>query len=385
MENNVSVIVPHDACVGCGSCASKCNKQSITMQEGTMGFLHPVVNSTTCVDCGLCVKACPVINHPICSEPLEVYATIAKDKKVLTASNSGGFFSVAALHVLKNGGYVCGAVMDYNLEVVHVVTNKVNDLEKLQGSKYVQSKTEHIYKPIKKYLAEGKTVLFSGTGCQVAGLRTFLGKDYEGLITVEVVCHGVPSPGLYRKYLNWLSDKNGNKVESYKFRSKHKRPTGEHSEFFYTVNGKLLTGRSLEDPYYGSFLQGRTLRESCYNCQFKGKSRVADFTIGDFWGIEKFHKNFPTGHGTSMVMVNTDKGKTFFDGIKGSLFYEVSTYEAASCVNHSLEKTGCKFSQVIDFDSQTLFDVDLVPKLSYKDKIKNRLPWQIKQILKRWI
>lgn len=381
----MSIRVPHDKCVGCGACASKCNKQSITMQKGTMGFLYPVVNTSACIDCGLCVKACPIANNPTNSEPLDVYATIAKDSKVLIKSNSGGFFSVAALEVMRKGGFVCGAIMDNNLEVVHILTNNVDDLTRLQGSKYVQSKTVQIFKPIKDCLAEGRTVLFSGTGCQVAGLRSFLGREYENLITVEVVCHGVPSPGLYRKYLDWLSKKKGSKVESYKFRSKHKRPTGEHSEFFYTVNGKQLMGRSLEDPYYGSFLQGRTLRESCYNCLFKGKSRVADFTIGDFWGIERFHKNFPTGHGTSMVMVNTERGRVLFDGLKDALYYEESTYEAACSVNHSMEKTASKGSQNIDFDSKSLFDIDLVPKLSFKDKIKNRLPWQVKQIMKRWL
>jgi coenzyme F420-reducing hydrogenase beta subunit len=385
MENNVNRKVPHDICVGCGACTAKCNKQSITMQEGTMGFLYPTVDISTCVDCGLCVKVCPVVNKPICTEPLNVYAAIAKDIKTLTSSNSGGFFTVAALHVLQHGGYVCGAVMDDNLEVVHIVTNKVEDLAKMQGSKYVQSKTGLIYIPIKERLKEGKTILFSGTGCQVAGLRTFLGKEYDNLITIEVVCHGVPSPGLYRRYIDWLSKKNGSKVESYKFRSKHKRPTGEHSEFFYSVNGKQLIGRSLEDPYYGSFLQGVTLRESCYDCLFKGKSRVADFTIGDFWGIEKFHKGFPIGHGTSMVMVNTEKGQMLFESFKDALLYEYSSYEAASSVNHSMEMTASKGSQVIDLESQSLFDIDLVPKLSFKDKIKNRLPWQVKLMIKKWL
>lgn len=383
--NNVNLKVPHEACVGCGACASKCNKQSITLQEGSMGFLYPVVNSTTCIDCGMCVNVCPATNYITCSEPLNVFAVIAKDKKVLTNSNSGGFFSILALQIMKKGGYVCGAIMDDNLEVRHIVTNKIEDITKLQGSKYVQSKTEQIYKPIKDHLAKGKTVLFSGTGCQVAALKSFLGKEYESLITIEVVCHGVPSPGLFRKYLDWLSDKKGDKVESFKFRSKHKRPTGEHSEFFYYVNGKETMGRSLEDPYYGSFLQGRTLRESCYNCRFKGKSRVADFTIGDFWGIEKFHKTFPTRFGTSMVMVNTKKGEFLFDTIKDFIHFEKSSYVAASRVNRSIEETASNCFPIIDYNSHSLFEKDLVPILSFKDKLKNRLPWQVKQLLKKWL
>lgn len=385
MNNNVNIKVPHNLCVGCGSCASKCPKQSISMQEGSMGFLYPIVNTNTCLDCGLCVKVCPVASKPNRSEPLDVYAAIAKDNCVLTTCNSGGFFTVAALRVLRRNGYVCGAVMNDNLEVLHIVTNMIEDIARLQGSKYVQSKTEEVFKPIKELLTEEQLVLFSGTGCQVAALKSFLGKDYKNLVTIEVVCHGVPSPGLFRKYIDWLSQINGSQIESYKFRSKHKRPTGEHSEFFYSVNGKQMMGCSLEDPYYGSFLQGRTLRESCYNCLFKGKSRVADFTIGDFWGIEKFHKGFPMGHGTSMVMVNTEKGKRWFEEIKEDLNIERSSYEAASSLNHSLELTAKTTSELVDYDSATLFEKDLVPILSFKDKIKNRLPWQVKQLMKKWL
>lgn len=382
---NVINAIPTDTCVGCGSCMMKCPKQCITMEERDNGFLYPIVDDATCVDCGLCVKACPTRFELTKFEPQHVYTARLRDKTILNRVNSGGAFSAIAMNVLKQGGIVCGASWNDSLEVVHECITSIEALPKLQGSKYVQSRSYDCFNEIKTALNTGTVVVYSGTGCQVAGLKSFLQKEYDNLITVEVVCHGVPSPGLFRRYLEWLGTKAGGKITSFRFRSKHKRPTGEHSEYFYKCNGTEYTGRSYEDPYYGSFLQGRTLRPSCYNCQFKGKDRVADITLGDFWGIEKSHPEFPTKNGHSLVLVNTDKGAKVMSEISYSLEYVESNWGEAVMRNHSLLATAeCKGLE-LDLNSPTLFDKDLKVKLSFKSKVKNRLPWRVKLLLKKYL
>lgn len=386
MNNNVNIIVGKDVCSGCGACSVRCPKACISMHEvEEAGFVYPVVDEQICVDCGACVKACPVMYDNQKSMNLFTYAARAKDKEFLKTCNSGGIFSLLAKVAIERGGYACGAAYAEDLSVHHIVISSLDKLERLQGSKYVQSETYTCFDEIKQLLQEGKELVFCGTGCQIAGLKNALVKTYDNLLTIELVCHGVPSPGLFRKYLRWLGEKSGGKIASYKFRSKHKRPTGEHSEFFYICNGKQLMGHSYEDPYYGSFLQGRTLRPSCYNCHFKGKARVGDITIGDFWGIEKYHRSFPTNHGHCMVMVNTEVGMKAFEEIKVLLDIVKSTYENASTINSSLEKSTPFPKCPVDYSADNLFDIELKPHLSFKNKIKNRLPWRVKMFMKRFV
>ena len=385
MANNVNDHIAQNLCVGCGSCAAKCPKNCISMQEGDKGFLYPFVNVSECVDCGLCVKVCPTEYQLETFEPQSVYAARLKDIDLLQSATSGGAFTALAIGVLKEAGLVCGASWNNAMEVSHVCISSIDELHRLQGSKYVQSSSYNCFNTIKNALNDGVKVLYSGTGCQVAGLRSFLQKDYKNLFTIELVCHGVPSPGLFRKYIEWLSTKTGGKVTSFKFRSKHRRPTGEHSEFFYICNNKEYMGRSYEDPYYGSFLQGKTLRPSCYNCLFKHKKRVADITLGDFWGIEKSHPSFPTMNGHSLVIVNTDKGGILINNVSESLDLVESCWSEAVLRNHSLIKTVLPPNNDFNLNSLTLFDKDLAVKISFKDKIKNRIPWKMKWILKKYL
>ena len=229
MNNNVNIIVGKDVCSGCGACSVRCHKACISMQEvGEAGFVYPVVDELICVDCGACVKACPVMHDNQKSTNLFTYAARAKDKEFLKTCNSGGVFSLLAIVAIERGGYACGAAYAEDLSVHHIVISSLDELERLQGSKYVQSETYTCFDEIKQLLQEGKELVFCGTGCQIAGLKNALVKTYDNLLTIELVCHGVPSPGLFRKYLRWLGKKSGGKIASYKFRSKHKRPTGEH-------------------------------------------------------------------------------------------------------------------------------------------------------------
>lgn len=386
MTNNVNIKVSKDICSGCGACSARCPKSCILMQEvGDAGFIYPIVDEDVCINCGACVKVCPVLCDGHTTPHIQVFAARTKDMDILKSSNSGGIFSMLAKDAIEHGGYACGAVFISDLSVHHQIVSTIDELKALQGSKYVQSEAYSCFTEIKRLLNDGKQVVFCGTGCQVAGLRSALIKPYKNLLTIELVCHGVPSPALFRKYLKWLGDKSGGQITSFKFRSKHRRSTGEHSEFFYVCNGEQKMGRSYEDPYYGSFLTGRTLRPSCYNCHFKGKERVADITIGDFWGIEKYHRSFPTNHGHCMVMINTENGASAFERIKSSIDTVESNYSEASAVNHSLDKPTPKPLNPVNYSSDNLFDTELKPRISFKNKIKNRLPWRLKYLLKKWL
>lgn len=369
-------------CTGCGVCALVCPRNAISMTENSEGFVIPVVDEDRCIKCGLCVKKCAKYNKNA-NPNKAVYAVVANDSNLLHNSTSGGFFGVLAKHILQEGGYVYGVAYTDNLKIKHIRIASENELNRLQGSKYVQSDASDCFTDIKEQLKAGKKVLFSGTGCQISGLLSFLGGSNESLATVEVVCHGVPSSGLFERYIEWLGDKRGGRVTAFKFRSKDMRPTGEHSQFTYICNNKSYKGQAYEDPYYSAFLNGKILRESCYNCSFKGSSRVADFTIGDFWGIERQLKGFPVNNGTSAVLVNTEKAEKLFDKIKESFIYKETTYEVAQKYNPSLH-TSTKAERIaFDINDKALFTKTLKSQSSAKDIIKNRIPWQLKATLKK--
>ena len=264
MKNNVLKVVAPESCCGCGTCETVCPKQCIQLNEQADGFLYPNVNEADCIECGLCINKCPELSHNGLNEVNRVYAACCKDLSLLKSANSGGVFSLLGLWYIKNKhACVCGAAYTETLEVEHILVDTVEGLKRLQGSKYVQSKCHRLFPTIKERLQQGQMVLFSGTGCQTSALRNYLGKDYDNLLLIELVCHGVPSPGLFRKYLQWLEQKEHLKIDFFKFRSKVKRPTGEHGIFTFGNSELQRYGYSYEDPFYGSFLAGRILRGSC--------------------------------------------------------------------------------------------------------------------------
>ncbi len=326
-DRTVSSINAHQ-CTGCGLCVVQCPRKCIEMSPDKEGFLFPVVDENQCVNCGFCLKECPAISSSdffAYQGPRTYYSAIIKDKDLLLKSSSGGVFGALANRVIAEGGYVCGCVYDEEMNAVHTVTNDWNCVMRMFGSKYVQSSAYNCYGKIEKLLLDGQKVLFSGTACQIAALRKFLNIGYSNLICVEILCHGVPSPGLFKKYVKHLEKKLSGQVLDVQFRNKEKHGWGsEHRTcVVYKKQGKVKKFRPLLPAYFSAFFYGLNLRESCYQCKYAKIERIADLTIGDFWGaFAKYGKIF--NEGISVISVNSPLGYDIIKEIQNQFdFLEV--------------------------------------------------------------
>ena len=305
-----------EKCCSCSACFSVCPKQAISMQENDEGFLQPVIDEKKCIHCGKCQTVCPVLKPVYKNNPKPTsYATMASDE-IRMKSSSGGVFTLLAEYVLDKGGYVCGAAYDKDWTVHHIIINKKEDLDKVRKSKYMQSRIENCYIEIKKLLDEDKYVLFGGTPCQVAGLNKYLNKEYEKLITIDVVCHGVPSPKVFKKF---LKENNPDvKIKEVDFREKEVKGWVSHTVIRYE-NGEVYRKAHDECPYFRGFLGNFFENKSCADCLFNKFPRQGDFTLGDFWRIREYNKNFTDKKGTGVVLLNTSKAENIFQEIKTSL------------------------------------------------------------------
>lgn len=299
------------------------------MARNKEGFLFPEIDSSKCVECGLCEKSCPtqdnVINPLFHETPEVVEAAWEKDMEARLQSTSGGLFYVFAKKWIESGGLVYGAAFDEHLNVHHVCVNDIDGLKRLRGSKYVQSDVRGIYKEIKKRLLAGDRVMFSGTPCQVAGLKSFLKKDYENLITADLVCHGVPSPLIFESHRMYLESSRGKKLVDYKFRGKEK--SGWRSYIKYIFNDSTIEKKSLGNDFFAyCFYNSKFNRKSCSSCQFSQSKRVGDITLSDFWNAENTIKSLrkQRKYGFNMVMCNSRKGENLYSTIKDKVEY-VST------------------------------------------------------------
>lgn len=372
-----------NTCCGCRACEQICPKKAIFMVENKEGFLEPQIDMDKCIKCGLCVKKCPQMNElPKEEEFGKVYA--AKNIKEQLTSSSGGIFSTIAKKVLDEKGIVFGAAYNDNNEVQHTCISDVKDLKKLKGSKYVQSDTKNTFSEAKKYLECGKKVLYVGTPCQIAGLNSFLGKQYNNLLTVDFVCHGVPSPKLFKCYLEW--EAKGKKITDFRFRSKLKKSWGLC--YSYRIEKKLKHGSAKMNPYYNAFLNGYTYRECCYNCKYATKQRISDITLCDYWGIEKEHPEFFDSKGVSGIIVNSKKGVQMFQQIQKELVYIESTFDKLKRKNHNLEQPVIR-PEVRDTVYEGVFDKDfsaaIKENLHYEKKIINNIKYLIPESLKNKI
>lgn len=303
----------NEECCGCGACYNSCPVNAISILQDKEGFLYPIVDESICTNCGLCKKVC---NHSgERSTVIEAFAGLANDD-VRKVSSSGGVFFLLAKKILSDGGYVCGAAFSSDFKSVnHIVISSVDELPKLQSSKYLQSDTKNVYKEVKDLLNSNKVVLFSGTPCQVGGLNKFLQKKYDNLITVDVLCHGVPSPLVWKKYVEEISQ--GKKIIDVTFRNKKQ---GWVPNILIRLDGNdVFEEQSIENLYYKSFLSNLCLRKSCSTCNYANLNRPSDITLGDFWGIDKYDKKMNDKKGTSFILINTAKGQKNFQSISSSL------------------------------------------------------------------
>ena len=307
-------LVSHNDCTGCGACFNICPAGAISMTPDREGFLFPAVNTKKCILCSKCISVCEVQKRPPLQNDQDCYAIALKNEDIRKKSSSGGAFGSLADHVLGKGGMVCGAVYskDYK-NVFHAWAGNKEELAALRGSKYVQSDTGSTFREAQEYLKEGKYVLYSGTPCQIYGLQCFLGKDYEKLITVDIVCHGVPSPEIYKRYLD---DITGNKkILKVDFRDKSRWGWGTATSVYFT-DGSTYCCDCYRDPYWKAFLGGLSTRKSCGQCRFANIHRIGDFSIGDFWGVAELDADCDDGKGTSLLLANNSKAKAVFQELR---------------------------------------------------------------------
>lgn len=300
-------------CCGCAACVQACKKQCIRLTADKEGFLYPSINEVLCVQCGKCLKVCSERQTYEARVPTGVYAAINLDEKVRMRSSSGGIFSLLAEYVIEQDGVVFGAAFNERLEVVHCHVETIEGVAAFRGSKYVQSRIGASFQDAENFLKSGRKVLFSGTPCQIAGLKSYLGKDYPGLLTVDFVCHGVPSPGIFKEYVQAQPDL----VTGINFRDKRtgwknfsvtmETSAGERTEVFYN------------DEYMQGFLGNVFLRPTCYRCNFRSGRSDSDFTLGDFWGIDKLRPEMDNDKGLSLVIANNNEAYSILKTLECSL------------------------------------------------------------------
>lgn len=309
-------------CCGCAACVDICSFSAINMKPDEDGFIYPSVDKGKCRECGLCEKVCHFSKDIVSlsdGEP-QIFAAINKDEDIRFKSTSGGFFSGLSDCVIEEGGVVYGAAFDKAVTVHHIRAINKEERNKCRGSKYIQSNMDGAYKKAKRDLIDGEKVIFSGTPCQIAGLRAFLAKEYDNLITVEVVCHGVPSEKFWLDFLMLAEKKTGHRVVAANVRDKSKY--GWHhplTKLFYE-DGKPHSFRG-EQSFFELFNTNLILRPSCLACKYITYHRPADISIGDYWGIERFRKDFDDNKGTSQIIINTEKGKLAFEACKERMEY----------------------------------------------------------------
>lgn len=300
-------------CCGCSACFSICVHHAISFVQDDEGFMYPQFDEDKCVSCGLCEMVCPVIKYKSQSKNgnPEIYAAVNTNENEYFASSSGGIFILLCNYVIAQGGIVCGAVYSRNFIVKHEFAQTIDECKRFQGSKYVQSDISGIYSQIKAILKTGRILLFSGTPCQVAGLQLFLRKQYDNLYTCDVICHGVPSPLVFRDYLRFVKGQNEIAFINMKSKSRQKG-TAIKIEF---TNGKDMRHTLKTNLWNKLYFDHYIIRPSCHYCQFTHYNRVGNITIGDYWGAIKYFPEFHADKMVSLVLLNDSKGHHLFEKI----------------------------------------------------------------------
>lgn len=314
--------VDKEKCTACGACFQSCPKGCISIETNSHGFLYPHLNEVVCIECGKCLRACPINSDKnVNSSDQKAYAVVHKNHNVLMNSTSGGAFSAIAEYVLKQQGVVYGCAYTEHLNVRHIRIDNIEDLCRINGSKYIQSNTGMTFRQAEQDLKNGKIVLYSGTPCQVAGLNAFLNQPYDNLITVDIICHGVPSQAYFDKFIEWYERSNNVMLSNLSFRSKKAKGLRGAGTYVGTYEGVYVrTGKPFKKKlnyfdsyYYFYFLNSDIYRESCYSCDYAKIERVGDFTLGDFWGAEGQAVPFSVDDGCSLMIANTKKANALLE------------------------------------------------------------------------
>ncbi|MGN0632886.1 MAG: Coenzyme F420 hydrogenase/dehydrogenase, beta subunit C-terminal domain [Oscillospiraceae bacterium] len=406
IKGKITLFEQRSDCCGCGACVNVCQKNAIVMVPDEFGFMYPTISEDLCVRCGMCKSVCAIQNSEEICLPEAVYAAVSKNERQLLSCASGGIFSTLAEQVIGQGGVVYGCSMereDGKLTPKHIRVDTIKALEKLKGSKYVQSDCGKCFQKVKDDLIADNTVLFSGTPCQVAALRRYLGKtDKRRLFTVDIICHGVPSARMFQDYIAYIEKKKRKKAAEFYFRDK-------------SAGWKLMGAAVLEDKkgntkkikipvrlssYYSLFLNSDIYRESCYECKYAGKGRVGDITIGDFWGIEREHPEYlcenggvlDKNKGISCILVNTGQGSVLLEKFGQNIRKMDSSFEKVASRNKQLNspsKCGENRDRMLELYSHKGYGAverQFVRDLGIKKplyEIWERLPESVKRILKR--
>lgn len=370
-------ICEREKCTGCMACRNICPKRCISMQEGKMGHLYPNVDQSLCIDCNLCFKVCPENKPVILAEPITAFAGWHKDNWEYLSSTSGGAATAISQLIIKKEGMVYGCSVQHGLKIKHIRVDNLSDLMLLKGSKYVQSDIEDCYLRIKSDLKSGRPVLFIGTPCQCAGLQSYLGKDYENLYRVDLICHGVPSQYMLKKHIKKVSGGHGDYVTFRKGNDMGLRVFDCDNNMIYYSN---VWYERYKDAYYNTFIDGYTYRDSCYQCRYARPERCSDITIGDFWGLgdDIVHDSV---NGCSCILPITQKGLELIKAASLEL-YERNITEAVNG-NGQLQHPKKKTSRIAFFQrlyklsglrlSYLICEVDHITEARLINPIKRRL------------
>lgn len=346
----INTVKKHNCC-GCSACAQRCPKNCITMQEDEEGFLYPHVDEKLCIYCGLCEKVCSFIHPYEAQTPMHTYAAINNDEQIRMESSSGGIFTLLAEQIINEGGIVFGARFDEKWQVKIDYTETIDGLASFRGSKYVQARTEDTFAQCEEFLKSGRKVMYSGTPCEIAGLKHYLRREYDNLLTVDFVCHGVPSPKVWGKYLQEVVGTVN--VQGVTMRDKqHEGWKRSNFVLDYQNEGKIISLSSWhqKNDYMNAFLRDMILRPSCYACKAKECRSHSDITIADFWGIQNVRPQMDDDKGTGLLLIHTAKGKENvpFDKMK----YEEVTFEEGYRNNPAIHRSAKPWPRRAEFFQQ---------------------------------
>lgn len=398
---NINVFDEKKYCCNCSACYNICPKQAIDIVEDEYGFTYPKINKEICIQCGLCRKICTFKSNDKYNKVEKIaYVSYSTDEDIRKNSASGGIFASIAKEILQLHGLVYGCSLenfDGKLIPKHIKIDKIDQLYKLQGSKYVQSDIGETFKFVKEDLEKEKLVLFSGTPCQVAGLKSFLRKDFNNLFTIDIICHGVPSAKFFQDYLNYMEKKINGKIINFKFRDKIKGWRLVASiRYKQGKKEKLKIIYPEESSYYKMFLDSKIYRDSCYRCPYANSNRPAELTIGDYWGIENVHpellEELNIKKGVSCLVVNNQKGKEIIEKYCKNLKIYNSNYNNVTSGNDQLNSPSKhpndRLQILNSYKEKGYKEIEKIYRKSrnlkyYIKKIYKLFPDKLKRILKK--